>query len=333
MKRGFKFDFKNLKGDPGTPGDDGSSATITGATATVDSNVGTPSVTVSATGTELKRGFKFDFKNLKGEPGTPGDPGAPGDDGKSVKTIVCVKSSDSTETTTPSTVDGETSYYRVKDTNNAFLSGYIAVKNGSKGSNADATTVTDENVKSTVDSQNKGYLLASTASGTTTGTAIKHLKHYISGDTLYVGNLESEYEVYGVYGRFDSTWTEELEVEGDINITNGGIVSGATAYYQTSDERMKEFGDDIEIDFEKLKEIPKKYFTWKSDDSKKLDLGTSAQKVREIYPELVGGDDDSTLSVDYAKLSVIALKAVDKLHEENEMLRTELDIIKKHLGL
>ena len=327
LKRGFKFDFKNLKGDPGAPGDDGSSASITGATATVDSNVGTPSVTVTATGTELKRGFTFDFKNLKG------DPGSPGDDGKSVKTIVCVKSSDSIETTTPSTADGETSYYRVKDTNNAFLSGYIAVKNGSKGSNADATSVTDEKVKSTVDNDNKGYLLASTESGTTTGTTIKHLKHYISGDTLYVGNLDAEGEVYGVHGRFDTAWTEELEVAGDINITNGGIVSGATAYYQTSDERMKEFGDDIEIDFEKLKEIPKKYFTWKSDDSKKLDLGTSAQKVREIYPELVGGDDESTLSVDYAKLSVIALKAVDKLHEENEMLRTELDMIKKHLGL
>ena len=107
----------------------------------------------------------------------------------------------------------------------------------------------------------------------------------------------------------------------------------ALGYYQTSDERCKDFGEDIEIDFDKLKEIPKKYFTWKSDDTKKVDLGTSAQKVRELYPELVGGDDDTTLSVDYAKLSIVALKAVDKLHEENEMFKAELDMIKKHLGL
>lgn len=48
-------------------------------TVTVDANIGTPSVEVTATGPETKKVFNFKFKNLKGTPGNPGE------DGKSIK--------------------------------------------------------------------------------------------------------------------------------------------------------------------------------------------------------------------------------------------------------
>ena len=104
----------------------------------------------------------------------------------------------------------------------------------------------------------------------------------------------------------------------------------ALAFYQTSDEKLKDFGNDIEVDFDKLKTIPKKYFTWKDGRKEGVDLGTSAQKVRELYPEIVSGE--KTLSVDYSKLSIIALKAVDKLHEENEMLKSLLAKMEERLS-
>ena len=109
--------------------------------------------------------------------------------------------------------------------------------------------------------------------------------------------------------------------------TSGGCL------FATSDERLKYFHGDIECDFEKLKNIPKQYFTWKDSENKGMQLGTSAQKVKELYPEIVSIDENGTHSVAYDRLSIIALAAIDKLYEENKMLKERLKKIEEHLGL
>ena len=60
------------QGIQGVKGDTGSPAGFGNVTATVDNNIGTPSVTVTTSGEDTAKNFSFAFHNLKGESGSGG---------------------------------------------------------------------------------------------------------------------------------------------------------------------------------------------------------------------------------------------------------------------
>ena len=153
-----------------------------------------------------------------------------------------------------------------------------------------------------------------------------YFNKYDFGTTVTQSTGSSTYYLLGVTNKSASTVTQAYVSSTDIYMQGGEI-------YAASDETLKNFGENIEVDFDKLAEIPKVYYTWKTDVDNKQQIGTSAQKLREIYPELVSESEDGKLAVSYEKLSVIALSAVDKLHKENEELKERLRKIEEKLGL
>lgn len=68
-------------GPEGPAGPTGAAAGFGTPTATVDANVGTPAVEITATGDDTAKVFAFAFSNLKGEPGATGAKGDPGETG------------------------------------------------------------------------------------------------------------------------------------------------------------------------------------------------------------------------------------------------------------
>ena len=92
----------------------------------------------------------------------------------------------------------------------------------------------------------------------------------------------------------------------------------------TSKIQLSDGNNKAVLDFDKLKLIPKKYYTWKGSDI--LQLGTIAQDIQKIYPEVVSKNENGYLSVDYSKLSIIALAAIDKLNERIKELECQIKL-------
>ena len=167
--------------------------------------------------------------------------------------------------------------------------------------NISASVITSvESAKTWVDSQN---FLKSISLSSSTG------KTYLIGKDSKTGSTTS------LTTSTDDVYMEEGEL------------------YATSDERLKDFGDNISVDLDKLSEIPKAYYTWKTKPQGRKMIGLSAQKIGTLYPEVVSTDENGKMAVSYEKLSVIALAAIDELHKENEELKNRLKRIEEKLGL
>ena len=115
------------------------------------------------------------------------------------------------------------------------------------------------------------------------------------------------------------------------NIYASGSVNASAGFYETSDERLKDFSNKIDVDLDKISKIKKHRFTWKGSENKEQQIGVSAQEIQELYPEIVSEQDNGTLTVAYDKLSVVALAAIDELHKKNKELETRIELLESKL--
>lgn len=112
----------------------------------------------------------------------------------------------------------------------------------------------------------------------------------------------------------------------NVKVQSDAVYASA-GFYESSDARLKTITNDVEVDFERLKSIPKIQYIKKGETAPHI--GTIAQDLQKVYPEFVETGEDGYMSVDYAKLSIIPLKAVDMLYDEVNKLKDELKIVKE----
>lgn len=104
----------------------------------------------------------------------------------------------------------------------------------------------------------------------------------------------------------------------------------AAAFFQASDIRLKNVIAPLKIDIKDILNIPSFYFTYKDkdEDEKRISIGTSAQEVQKVFPEIVSENLEGILSVEYDKFGLIALELIKTQQKEIDSLKYELNNLK-----
>ena len=169
---------------------------------------------------------------------------------------------------------------------------------------------------------------------------------FINGIGGYEGKETTDHNhLANILSTVGTSDTNAFNIKGALNVTDGAVTIGidsttgnqnltiygnalANAFYERSDATKKDVVSNLDVDFDKLKQIPKVNFTWKYDESKQNNIGTIAQELYKVYPELVNGEVGN-MTGDYAKLSIIALAAIDKLEDRIKQLEDKLSAYEK----
>ena len=103
----------------------------------------------------------------------------------------------------------------------------------------------------------------------------------------------------------------------------------ATAYLTYSSVRYKENIQPIEEPLKKLENLRGVRFDWK--DSGKKDIGFIVEEVLQELPEVIGYDNGTPSSMDYAKMTSFLLQCVKEQQAELNKQREKIKFLEKHL--
>lgn len=105
------------------------------------------------------------------------------------------------------------------------------------------------------------------------------------------------------------------------------LVNGATAWASQSDLRLKDVTGTYINAISDLLKLEAIKFTWKSDETKKPNVGLSAQSVQKAVPEAVYEDDQGYLNVKYTEVIPLLTAAIQELKAENDALRARVEAL------
>lgn len=117
------------------------------------------------------------------------------------------------------------------------------------------------------------------------------------------------------------------------NATATAYIESDGTYVQPSDLRLKENIQPLQDGvLQKVNSINTVHYNYKNDKEKNTTTGVIAQELKEIFPEFVHQDEENDyMGVNYAGLSVVAIKALQEQQTEIEELKAKINTQNKNL--
>lgn len=200
--------------------------------------------------------------------------------------------------------------------------------------NGSVTGVMEAYIARTPDANNYG---AMTGTSITNSGTVKTATLNVTGTSTLTGAVTAGSTLYvsGITRLGTSTSSYKLNVGGDIY--SSATIRGTTLQlsglgYSSSDKRLKNIHGEYNIGLEDISKIPIVSYDMKDDEEHKETIGTVAQDVQELVPEIVTEDDKGYLALDYSRLGLISLKGVQLLIKEIQELKQEIKELKEKGG-
>ena len=216
-------------------------------------------------------------------------------------------------------------------------------------------------------------LVSTNTSGTTDQSILVNGADWINFRTGNTGGQEagSIFSHYGTSHYFVANKSNELRISYSTENSNSPSHASSTTIFeldssgnlsldgsltQNSDARLKTEITPLNNTLDKIAQINGYYYQWKDAEQRgnQRQLGVIAQEVQKVYPELVKEDENGILSVNYAQMTAVLLEAIKEqqkliqnsetritelesnnqlLQKDNTSLKSDIRIIKEHLGL
>ncbi|WP_282031278.1 tail fiber domain-containing protein [Winogradskyella eximia] len=154
------------------------------------------------------------------------------------------------------------------------------------------------------------------------------------------GNLSGlRIENTGANGSYNTFFTSNgtgnlllySRVQGATSIGSFNDTSGI--YTATSDRRLKKDFKDLYFNWQSFMNLETLTYSYKKDLGNTKHIGLVAQDVQKIYPELINYvAEDDVYQMDYSATGVIAIKAVQELKQEVDLLKEENTKLKNQLS-
>ena len=131
---------------------------------------------------------------------------------------------------------------------------------------------------------------------------------------IYIGNSNNTSGIY-----IGSTGARTVQVgntSATVNVYN---------FSSYSDLRLKENVVKIDNTLDKVLKLDGVHYNWIADEQKKTQVGFIAQRVEEIFPELINKSNDGYKTVNYLGMTAVLLEAIKEQQKQIEELKNKLN--------